>query len=475
MHRAWGGAVYANMARNLTRYDVADTRLGLIASTGVVPPDEFEFYYHHPPLNVWAMAVSFRALGVAESSARAVPLVASLVGIWLVYLLSAELYSRRVGLAAATLLALTPGEVYYADHVDPYGSLGLVFALLGVWGYARWHRSASGGDLVLCSVGVLGGCLVTWTPYFAVPLILLHAAITIPREQWRERAGLLILPLCGIAAFAFFVFHRQILLGSADGELGDELYGSLLEKLASRGAWASWFGAEGSGAAAGWSQHGRDVWRLFTPLPLVLFGVWVLDLVRRSLSGRVAASDGIPLILIGYGLFHDLVFPGTLYGHDFLARSYSAGLALCGGIVLARAWDWLCAKGGLLPAVACAAAVLGLWCYLALPRLAELRARSWDPAQLVARAQRIRGVTDEDTRVLMSVEPDRVLQYYIDRPLEFEVDTPARLKELSAEGRDAVWLVTPGRVRAASRALRNVPYAKRQVAGMVLYRIRTRP
>jgi hypothetical protein len=117
--------------------------------------------------------------------------------------------------------------------------------------------------------------------------------------------------------------------------------------------------------------------------------------------------------------------------------------------------------------------VLGLWCYLALPRLAELRARSWDPAQLVARAQSIRRVTDQDTRVLMSVEPDRVLQYYIDRPLEFEVDTPARLKELAAEGRDAVWLVTPGRVRAASRALRDLPYAKRQVAGMMLYRIRT--
>ena len=109
MHRAWGGAVYANMARNLTRYDIADTKLGLIASTGVVPPEEFQFYYHHPPLNVWAMAVSFRALGVAESSARAVPLVVSLVGIWLVYLLSAELYSRRVGLAAAALPEVLQG------------------------------------------------------------------------------------------------------------------------------------------------------------------------------------------------------------------------------------------------------------------------------------------------------------------------------------------------------------------------------
>ena len=37
-HRAWGGAVYANMARNLVRYEIADTRLGLIASTGVVEP-----------------------------------------------------------------------------------------------------------------------------------------------------------------------------------------------------------------------------------------------------------------------------------------------------------------------------------------------------------------------------------------------------------------------------------------------------
>ena len=30
VHRAWGGAVYANMARNLIRYDVADTKLEVV-------------------------------------------------------------------------------------------------------------------------------------------------------------------------------------------------------------------------------------------------------------------------------------------------------------------------------------------------------------------------------------------------------------------------------------------------------------
>ena len=470
-HRAWGGAVYANMARNLIRYEIADTRLGLIASTGVVEPEEFEFYYHHPPLNVWAMALSFRAFGVSEWSARLMPLAASILGIALLYGLAAELYSRRAALAAAALLAFAPGETYYADHVDPYGSLGLFCTLLAVFGYARFLRTERTRDLAVCIAGVSAGCLTTWTPYFAVPLLLAHAALSTPRSQWRERAGLLALPLCAVAAFALFVAHRQLLLGSAGGEADGELYGSLIQKLAARGAWASWFGVESASVADGWRQHGWDTWSLLTPLPIVLFGAWAFDLARRGFAGGLVARDGIAGILIAYGLLHSLAFPGTLHGHDFLARCYSAGLALTGGVVLAGAFDGLREKRGVLTALVCAGAALGLWLVLALPRLAELRVRRWNPALNVERAQAIRLATEEDTRVLLALRSDRVFQYYIDRPVEFETVSPERLKALAGEGRDAVWIVPPNRARAAARALQGVSYSREAVAGLVLHRL----
>jgi len=471
MHRAWGGAVYANMARNLLRYDVADTRLGLIASTGRVDPSDFEFYYHHPPLNVWALALSFRALGVSEWSARSVPLAASILSIWLIYCLTAELYSRRAGLAAAALLAFAPAEVYYADHVDPYGSLSLLFTLLAVLGYERFLRQGRARDLSLCLASTLAGCLTTWTPYFAVPLMLVHAAIVTPRARWQERIGLLALPLCGVAAFALFVFHRHLLLGASAGDEGGELYGSLLEKLASRGIWASWFGVEGASALKGWQQHASNAWRLFTVLPLALFATWLFDFARRGLQGTLASRDGIAWILIGYGLLHNLAFPGTLHGHDFLVRCYSAGLALTGGVALARGFDWLRARGGVVPALAASGFVLAGWLVLTVPRVAELRERSWDPESNRRLAATIQLATRPETRVLLSRRSDRVLQYYIDRPVEFGIATPERLMALAAEGRDAVWIATARSSRAASRALAGVVHSKRRAGELILYRI----
>ena len=471
LHRSWGGAVYANMARNLVRYDLADTRLGLIASTGVVAPSDFEFYYHHPPLNVWAMALSSGLFGVGEASARAVSLAASLAAMGLLYALAAQLYSRRAGLAAVALLAFMPAEVYYADHVDPYGSLGLGLVLLAVWGYARYLSEGRTRDLVVCIVGVTAGCLTTWTPYFALPLLLAHAALSLPREQWRERAGLLILPLCGLLAFALFVFHRQLLLGSVAGSADAELYGSLLEKLASRGVWASWFSAEGPNAVQGWHQHRLDLWHLMTPLPLALFAAWALAAARRALGGAISARDGIPCILLGYGLLHSLAFPGTLHGHDFLVRCYSTGLALCGGAVLAAFWDRLRKSGGIGLALGCAAAGFAFWLALALPRVAELRVREWDPAEVVERADTIRLGTHEDTQVLLGMETSRVLQYYIDRPVEFAVGSPDRLTELAAAGRDVVWIVPPGRALLMAPALRKIPHSALRVGGMVFFRI----
>jgi hypothetical protein len=469
VHRAWGGAVYANMARNLTRYDVSDTKLGLIASTGVVDPEEFEFYYHHPPLNVWTMALSFEAFGAAEWSARAVPLAAAVAMMLLLYALARHLYSPATGLAAVALFAFIPGEIFYADHVDPYGSLSLAWVLLAVFGYARYHTSGRTRDLAIAMVGVLGGCLTTWTPYFAVPLMLAHAALVFPRAHWREHSGMLALPLCAVAAFGLFAMHRSVLMGGAasPGAGESELYGSLLDKFIARGVWAT---ARGGGFLEAWRQHGLDAWRLFTPLPILLFALWLIDLARRGLAGALSARDGFPLILLSYGILHGLVFPGTLQGHDFLVRSYAVGLSLCGGVVLGQAWQGLQARSAAL-ALACGLLALVGGLSVALPRAADLRELQGQEVELVLRAETIRDATRPETLVLLASRPDRVLQYYIDRPVEFDVATADRLKELARLQRDAVWVVGARAAPEANRALAGTRHFRHDVAGLALYRV----
>src|SRR6185503_2128193 len=76
-HNAFCGALYGICARNFLRFGYWQTRFAPVSSSGLVAPDEFEYYYHYPPLLVWLVSLSFQAFGVHEWSARLVPLAFS--------------------------------------------------------------------------------------------------------------------------------------------------------------------------------------------------------------------------------------------------------------------------------------------------------------------------------------------------------------------------------------------------------------
>ena len=89
--------------------------------TGSFPPGD----YTGPavfPLRVGVIvpaAVAFRLFGMSEWSLAIYPLLASLSGIVLVYLFTAELFGRVGGLIAASLLAILPGDFDVATMLLP--------------------------------------------------------------------------------------------------------------------------------------------------------------------------------------------------------------------------------------------------------------------------------------------------------------------------------------------------------------------
>ena len=92
---------YASIAANMVR-----SGDWVVPRLGGVP------YLEKPPLLYWCTAASFRLLGFSEGAGRFPVALFALAGIGAIYLLGRRVVDRGTGLAAAAILAATPG--YFA-------------------------------------------------------------------------------------------------------------------------------------------------------------------------------------------------------------------------------------------------------------------------------------------------------------------------------------------------------------------------
>lgn len=422
IHNAWGGAMYGNIARNYLKYGYLATHFGPVSNLGIVSPSEFQYYYHHPPLLYWLVSLSFRFFGVSEWSARLVPLVFSVALLLLIYVVGARLFDRKVGLLAAAFAAIMPMETYYGAHVDVYGSVAVAFSLLAFYGYIRWVGERQTADLALCVAGVVLGCMTAWYTYFLIPLILVHYYWF---HYWRGRSRdhrLLILPACAVAIFGLFMLHRKWLLRDSA-----EIEGALTEKLIRRLS----FGEHPMRLAA---RHLVDVLNLYTQPLALLVAAWVCFFAWDVFRRRLQASDWLLLILFGYGLLHNAMFPGSIRGHDFIGICYTPAMALAAAVASLRIVA-LAGRAVPQPAVAavayaCAALIVAFGIYRTQARFAA-DSPGWFYA-LKQTGQSIHASVGERDLVLMPVA-DAVLNYYVDRQVRAPVTTFDEVMTVSRE------------------------------------------
>ncbi|MCL6106466.1 MAG: glycosyltransferase family 39 protein [Actinobacteria bacterium] len=138
------------------------------------------------------------------------------------YLLGAELSSRRVGLMAAALMAVTPLFVQYSSLVYTE-SVYIFFLLMGIlFGYRMLRdRSILSGSLAGAAVG-LAYLTNPSGIYYAVVLAALAVIIGVTRRSWRQMAKVLVvfLALFFIFAAPYIVFlHSQLGKWTYDGKL----------------------------------------------------------------------------------------------------------------------------------------------------------------------------------------------------------------------------------------------------------------
>lgn len=78
---------------------------------------------------IYPLAMLFAVFGVNEWSIALIPLISSLGGVWLTYLIGSHYAGMRVGIFAALLLALFPLDAYFASQLMPDLPLGSLLAL----------------------------------------------------------------------------------------------------------------------------------------------------------------------------------------------------------------------------------------------------------------------------------------------------------------------------------------------------------
>lgn len=462
---AWSGALYGNIARNFLVYGYVGTGFGPVGNFGLVDPAQFDYYYHYPPLLVWLVSLSFHLFGVSEWSARLVPLSFSLIAVPLTFDLGRRLTGDvRVATLAAFLIAAMPACAWYGTHVDVYGAPAVTLTLLAFWGYIRWLESRSTGSLFLMCSGVLLGCMTAWYTYFAALLILVHNWWFEDRAK-RFPLGLAVaVAALPIIVFGSFLAHRWWLGVGAH----NELHGTLWQKLLIRTSYADlpkplW---------VVWANHVRATAALYTPLAVTLSGVGLLRVLIGSRWQRPDSASWLLLALLGYGVLHNLVFPGFLVNHNYMAVAYAFGLAITAAIGLFAVTDWVAMKSG--HGTARLLAVAGSIVLVTAAITSSWRASRVDSeggARVKSLGEAIRMSSGEREEVVVPVPEDWVLQYYAQREMVFGVSAPSALAALPTPTYGRVFVAAPKWLddRPALRTYLEQRYPRRTQLPVVAY------
>jgi 4-amino-4-deoxy-L-arabinose transferase-like glycosyltransferase len=250
----------------------------------------------HPPLYYALLGAWSQVFGLEPVALRWLSVAAGVAAVPLIYLVGYWLSGRRVGLAAAFLLAINPLHIYYSQEMRMYALVALC-SLLAIGAAGRWLGLGRRirGDTQPAGWGWLAGyvaaiTLALYSQYYAA-FLLAGLAVAGGVVLWRRRVGrerallwlaaqggavLLFLPWFLYAAPKLVPYVSQKIVADSDQPLGLLRY--LARHLAAYGA------GHLEGPLAGW-------W------PLGLLGVILLAAGLIRLARRRPLEPGHTLVL----------------------------------------------------------------------------------------------------------------------------------------------------------------------------------
>lgn len=281
----------------------------------------------HPLLYYTTLNGWMRLFGQSVALVRLFSVFVGLLTIAVVFRLAADLFTRRVGLAAALIVALAPFHIQYSQEARMYALLTLIL-LLATWCYWRgWHTGRWGW---WAAFGVLAA-LAMYTQQLAAFYLVAMGLTPIVTRQWRK-----VVPTGLAAALALLIYLPWLL--NLPGQL-DKLQAyywvprpSLLRPLLTLRTFAT----VGLDYPAPWSLLGFGV-------GMVLLVFLLLQLGLRWRRMRRAERGGVLWLLwLACG---SLVLMWGL--SQVLAPVYLDRALLAQSVLFYMALAWLLVRGGL--------------------------------------------------------------------------------------------------------------------------------
>lgn len=333
------GARYSQIGRNYLRFGLTYLNGAPLLDAGSHDRHHPVVYAHHPPAVPMAVAMAFDLAGLSENAARAVPVLATLLGlVLLARLVNLVAGPREAGLAALVAVC-QPMVSIYGAHVDVQGTPVLCASLVVILAYVRWLRRGTIGALLLSA---LVASAFDWYGLYAPAACAAHLWFTRPER----RASAIALLLYTGALAALWIGWLLSLPGvtaadllAAPGPRGPAAL--FVEPRLLSGALSEWWSATLT-LMPGW------------PLLLV-----VSLLVAAGVLGRIGGESevggatrplgprGLLALLLLPPLLHGLLFPAGMLLHGYWLFGLPFGLGL--GVALAlRPLKALAALAGVL-------------------------------------------------------------------------------------------------------------------------------
>ncbi|MCR4407469.1 MAG: glycosyltransferase family 39 protein [Anaerolineae bacterium] len=180
----------------------SDEGISLLRSQQALGPMLADMPVEHAPLYFVLLHGWMRLTGQSDFALRFLSLLFSVLTVSLGYALGRDLFSDRIGLLTAILLAINPFQIWYAQEARMY-SLVVCLTLASTWLLVRGWR---GGGWAVWAGYALTTALALYTHYYAVLIPAFHAVFIlghrtgwqpVPLPRWlaaATAAALLFLP-----------------------------------------------------------------------------------------------------------------------------------------------------------------------------------------------------------------------------------------------------------------------------------------
>ena len=207
----WNSNTWSLIAKNYIYRGFICTKFGQAITSDLREPcDNLTYYQNHPVMVPVLVMISYKILGVQDTSARIIFIIISVLSSLVLYAIGITLFNRCVGLFAAISFILTPMYSRYGKLIN-HEPVVLFLSLLTTYLFIGWIRRCNNLYyylylLIAFFIGITG-----WHGYLLYPLFSILIFIKFPGLFLKSMYPNLIL----FAAFLLHLLHSAYLSGFA--------------------------------------------------------------------------------------------------------------------------------------------------------------------------------------------------------------------------------------------------------------------